>query len=82
MRDRTERRRAEERRAVLVNELHHTGKNTLAGGAAPPGHTPPGPPGPPPLRAPAQARVISLARAHDPLTRERWAGGAPRAGDP
>jgi two-component sensor histidine kinase len=74
MRDRTERRRAEERRALLANELNHRVKNTLAvvqslarqgtrGGddlAA--------------FAAAFQRRILALGRAHDLLTREDWTG--------
>jgi two-component sensor histidine kinase len=75
MRDQTERRRAEERRTLLANELNHRVKNTLVvvqsltflasrGGA-------------PDLSAFAaafQRRILALARAHDLLTREDWTG--------
>lgn len=75
MRDQTERRRAEERRTLLANELNHRVKNTLVvvqslthlgtrGGS-------------PDLSAFAaafQRRILALARAHDLLTREDWTG--------
>jgi PAS domain S-box-containing protein len=85
MRDQTERRQAEERRALLANELNHRVKNTLVvvqsltmlatqGGS-------------PDLSAFAaafQRRILALARAHDVLTREDWTGapvgGVVRAG--
>ncbi len=80
MRDHTERRLAEERRALLTNELNHRVKNTLVvvqsltllatrGGS-------------PDLSAFAaafQRRILALARAHDLLTREDWTG-APLSG--
>jgi PAS domain S-box-containing protein len=85
MRDHTERREAEERRALLAHELNHRVKNTLVvvqsltllatrGGS-------------PDLSAFAaafQRRILALARAHDLLTREDWIGapldGVVRAG--
>ncbi|MBL6454572.1 PAS domain S-box protein [Belnapia sp. T6] len=75
MRDQTERRRAEQRRVLLTNELNHRVKNTLAvvqsltslgaRGASPA------------LSAFAMAfqrRILALARAHDLLTRGDWTG--------
>jgi PAS domain S-box-containing protein len=76
MRDRTEHRRAEERRALLVNELNHRVKNTLVvvqslaalgtrGGTSPDLSR---------FAAAFQRRILALARAHDLLTREDWTG--------
>jgi len=68
------RRRAEERRALLVAELNHRVKNTLAIGQALARQTVRGADD---LRAFAttfQARLLALARAHDLLTREDWTG--------
>ncbi|WP_426233045.1 chemotaxis protein CheB [Pararhizobium sp. DWP3-4] len=72
--DITERRRAEEHREVLVGELNHRVKNTLAviqsiasqtlGQAS----TIEG------ARTAFSARLINLAKAHDVLTRENWDG--------
>jgi PAS domain S-box-containing protein len=73
-RDVTERRRAEERQVLLVNELNHRVKNTLAlvQGLALQSFRE--------GRDPAEARVAfqnrltALAAAHDLLTRESWEG--------
>jgi PAS domain S-box-containing protein len=85
MRDQTERRLAEERRALLANELNHRVKNTLvvvqsltrlAARGAPPDLSA--------FAAAFQRRILALARAHDLLTREDWTGapldGVVRAG--
>jgi PAS domain S-box-containing protein len=85
MRDRTERRRAEERRALLANELNHRVKNTLvvvqsltrlaARGASPDLSA---------FAAAFQRRILAFTRARDLLTREDWTGapldGVVRAG--
>ena len=73
-RDMTERRRADEHRKVLVDELNHRVKNTLAviqsiasqtlGQAATVAEA----------RDAFGLRLISLARTHDILTRANWAG--------
>lgn len=71
--DVTERRRAEQHRELLMQELNHRVKNTLAtvqsiaalslrNGCEP--H----------VRADFQARLRSLAHSHDLLTRESWSG--------
>jgi PAS domain S-box-containing protein len=71
-RDITERKRAEERQRLLINELNHRVKNTLAivqalaqqslKGKAPPAEE----------RAAFEARLLTLAAAHNLLTRETW----------
>jgi PAS domain S-box-containing protein len=85
MRDQTERRRAEERRALLTNELNHRVKNTLvvvqslavlaSRGASSDLSA---------FAAAFQRRILALARGHDLLTREDWTGaplgGVVRAG--
>lgn len=69
-----ERKRAEDRRILLINELNHRVKNTLATVQSIARQT---------LRAdrpPAQtfeiftARLVALSAAHDVLTRENWEG--------
>jgi len=73
--DVTERKKNEERTKLLIDELNHRVKNTLAtvqaivaqtlrdaGGAA--------------AREPIEARLQSLSRSHDLLTRENWEGAA------
>jgi len=73
-RDVTERRRAEERQRLLVNELNHRVKNTLAlvQGLAlqsfKDGRDMPE------AREAFQLRLAALAAAHDLLTRESWEG--------
>jgi PAS domain S-box-containing protein len=78
-RDVSERRRAEERRHVLINELNHRVKNTLAivqslaqqsfkGSDVPAG-----------ARTAFESRLAALAKAHDLLTRESWEAAPLRA---
>ncbi|WP_245499233.1 HWE histidine kinase domain-containing protein [Mesorhizobium sp. M1A.F.Ca.ET.072.01.1.1] len=72
--DISERKRGEEQRQLLVKELNHRVKNTLAVVQAIAGQT---------IRtatslaqagAALSSRLISLAKAHDLLTRENWSG--------
>jgi PAS domain S-box-containing protein len=72
--DITERKRSEEQRQLLINELNHRVKNTLATVQSIAMQT---------LRAPASTqdalkaftdRLLALAKAHDVLTRESWEG--------
>jgi PAS domain S-box-containing protein len=72
--DITERKRAEERRALLVAELNHRVKNTLAVVQSLAVQTARGAPDLPAFSSAFQARLIALARAHDLLTREDWTG--------
>ena len=70
--DIAEQRRAQERQALLIKELNHRVKNTLAAvqaimaqglrGAGVCGE----------VREGIEARLIALSRSHDLLTRERW----------
>jgi PAS domain S-box-containing protein len=88
LRDRTERRHTEERQALLVGELNHRVKNTLAlvlaivdqtwraiaseeeaGGTAPADSDGR-------FHAGLRARLRALARAHDLLFRDDWAGAS------
>ena len=73
-RDVTERRRAEERQRLLVNELNHRVKNTLAlvQGLALQSFREGRDPAK--ARAAFQERLTALAAAHDLLTRESWEG--------
>ncbi len=73
-RDITERKRSEEQRTLLINELNHRVKNTLATVQSLAMQT---------LRASDDregslalfnSRIAALANAHDILTREHWAG--------
>jgi PAS domain S-box-containing protein len=66
--------RAEAGRALLVKELNHRVKNTLAVVQSLALQTARGAPNLPAFSAAFQARLIALARAHDLLTREDWAG--------
>jgi PAS domain S-box-containing protein len=70
-RDITERRRQEERRQLLINELNHRVKNTLATVQSLAAQTFRGD-----NRNTAyhrfESRLIALSRAHDVLTRENW----------
>jgi PAS domain S-box-containing protein len=79
MRDRTERRRAEESRALLVNELNHRVKNTLVVVQSLAAQGARGSPDLPAFAAAFQRRILALARAHDLLTRQDWTG-APLGG--
>lgn len=85
MRDQTERRRAEERRALLANELNHRVQNTLVVvQSLTLLATRDGSPDLSAFAAVFQRRILALARAHDLLTREDWTGaplnGVVRAG--
>ena len=74
LRDRSEQRRAEERRALLVAELNHRVKNTLATVQSLAEQTLKSSPRPADFAAAFRGRLRALARAHDLLTRENWAG--------
>jgi PAS domain S-box-containing protein len=74
LRDRSERRRAEERRALLIGELNHRVKNTLATVQSLARQTLRAAPDPADFVAAFQGRLKALARAHDLLTRESWEG--------
>jgi PAS domain S-box-containing protein len=77
-RDVTERQRAEERQRLLVNELNHRVKNTLAlvQGLALQSFRDGRDPGE--ARPAFQQRLAALAAAHDLLTRESWEGATLR----
>jgi two-component sensor histidine kinase len=72
-RDVTEKRRHEERRKLLTNELNHRVKNTLATVQSLAVQTFRGE-----NRSPAygrfESRLVALSRAHDVLTEENWEG--------
>jgi PAS domain S-box-containing protein len=78
LRDRTDWRRAEERRAVLIGELNHRVKNTLATVQSLAEQTLRGSRGPGAFVPAFRARLLALARAHDLLTRESWEGATLR----
>ena len=70
--DVTDRKRTENRLQLMVNELNHRVKNTLATVQAIASQTLRG--GDPALRAALEGRLTALAAAHDVLTREAWEG--------
>ena len=71
-RDISERKREEERRRLLINELNHRVKNTLASVQAICAQTFRGEGAD--LRREFEKRLIALSRAHEILTRESWEG--------
>jgi PAS domain S-box-containing protein len=72
MRDRTERRRAEQAQKLLMGELSHRVKNTLALTQALAEHTLRSKPDPAEFAAAFRDRLSALARAHDLLTQGLW----------
>ncbi|HEX8165664.1 MAG TPA: HWE histidine kinase domain-containing protein [Beijerinckiaceae bacterium] len=70
--DVTARKRAEEQQELLVRELHHRVKNTLATVQAIVGATARSAPSPEHFAAAFTGRVISLAKTHDLLTEGAW----------
>ena len=70
--DITGRKRAEERLRLMLNELNHRVKNTLATVLSIASQTMRGTD--PALREAFEDRLLALAAAHDVLTREGWAG--------
>jgi PAS domain S-box-containing protein len=71
-RDISDRKREEERRKLLINELNHRVKNTLASVQSIAAQTFRGKSGYPSKEF--EERLVALARAHDILTRESWDG--------
>ncbi|HQT55261.1 MAG TPA: HWE histidine kinase domain-containing protein [Phenylobacterium sp.] len=74
LRDRTEQRAADERQNLLVNELNHRVKNTLATVQSIATQTLRSAPSAEQGRAALEERLLALSRAHDVLTRESWEG--------
>ena len=72
--DITERKRAEEHRTLLINELNHRVKNTLATVQSVALQTLSVHADADMFRDAFEARLISLSRAHDVLTQENWDG--------
>ncbi len=72
--DITERRQAEEQRTLLINELNHRVKNTLATVQAIAAQTLRGAQADPSLRERLEARLLALSNAHNILTEESWEG--------
>ena len=74
-RDNTEVRRAAERQALLIDELNHRVKNTLAIVQSMAMQTLRSCPSSADAREALEARLVSLAKAHDILTSGQWRGG-------
>lgn len=74
MRDVTERTRVEELQQLMVNELNHRVKNTLATVQSIALQTLRNAGSPEPVRHDLTERLLALAKAHDVLTRESWDG--------
>jgi len=72
--DVTERRRAEKRQRLLINELNHRVKNTLATVQSIAAQTLRSAPSLERARDAFEARLVALAAAHDLLTAESWHG--------
>lgn len=73
-----ERKRAEERRTLLINELNHRVKNTLAAVQSIARQTLRSERDPAEMSEIFTARLVSLSAAHDILTRENWEGAGMR----
>ena len=76
--DITERKRAEERQKLLVNELNHRVKNSLATVQSIAAQTLRSVAAPEFFRDAFETRLIALSHTHDLLTRESWAGASLR----
>jgi two-component sensor histidine kinase len=72
--DLTERKRFEEHQALLINELNHRVKNTLATVQSIVSQSLRHAPSPGQARDAVESRLLALSRAHDVLTRENWEG--------
>ena len=76
MRDDTKRRRAEETQRLLIGELNHRVKNTLATVQSLAEQTLRSTESPQAFATALRSRLFAMARAHDLLTRERWEGAS------
>jgi PAS domain S-box-containing protein len=76
--DVTERKRAEEQRTLLINELNHRVKNTLATVQSLASQTLRNTERSADARPMFEARLLALSRAHDVLTRQSWQGASLR----
>jgi len=74
LRDRSEERRTQENQRLLINELNHRVKNTLAVVQSIASHTLRGAPSAMEARMSLEDRLMALSRVHDVLTRESWEG--------
>jgi PAS domain S-box-containing protein len=70
--DITERKRNEQHQALMMNELNHRVKNTLATIQSMASQTMRSSPDLAQARTRFEARLLSLSKAHDVLTREKW----------
>jgi two-component sensor histidine kinase len=70
--DVTDRKRAEEHQRLLINELNHRVKNTLATVQSVAAQSLKNSADPEQARASFEARLLALSRTHDVLTRENW----------
>ena len=77
-RDETAAKRAEEQRVLLLNELNHRVKNTLATVQAIAAQTLRTNPEPAAFRAAFESRLVALSATHDLLTATNWRGAALR----
>jgi PAS domain S-box-containing protein len=68
------RRKADEQRELLINELNHRVKNTLATVQSIASQTLRNASSPERAKEALETRLIALSRAHDVLTRENWEG--------
>ncbi len=76
--DITERKRADERQKLLVNELNHRVKNSLATVQSIAAQTLRSSASPEFFREAFETRLIALSHTHDLLTKESWAGASLR----
>jgi PAS domain S-box-containing protein len=76
--DITQRKRADERQKLLVNELNHRVKNSLATVQSIAAQTLRSSASPEFFREAFEARLIALSHTHDLLTRESWEGASLR----
>jgi PAS domain S-box-containing protein len=72
MQDITQRKAAESRQKLLIDELNHRVKNTLATVQSLAAQTSRGAPDPRTFRERFEGRLIALSKAHDQLTRHHW----------
>ena len=72
--DLSERKKAEERQKVMINELNHRVKNTLATVTAIAAHTLRSAPSPETFREAFEGRLTALSKTHDILNRTFWTG--------
>jgi PAS domain S-box-containing protein len=77
--DITDRKEAEDRQKLLMDELNHRVKNTLATVQSLAAQTARGTDSPQAFRQSFEGRLIALSQAHDQLTRRHWASADLRA---